>query len=314
MTADLDAKHFHDEDEARRFLEEVRWPDGPICPHCGSVGEAYKTKKVGVYRCGARECRKDFTVRVGTLFERSHIALHTWLFATHLLTSSKKGMSSHQMHRMLGVTYKTAWFMTMRIRESMREFSPSESGQLGGANKVVEIDETYVGGKESNKHKSRRQHRGRGPVGKEPVVSLVEREGKVRSFHVANVTSRTLKPILKEQIDAATHIMTDESAVYPSAAHEFAGHSTVNHSIDEYVRDGGFSHTNTVENYFSILKRGIIGTYHHVSPAHLKRYVGEFDFRYNNRSGLGVSDRDRAVAALRGIEGKRLTYGGSQGR
>jgi transposase-like protein len=312
MSADLDAKHFHDEDAAREFLEEVRWPDGLICPHCGTVGSAYKTKKVGVYRCGERECRKDFTVRVGTLFERSHIALHTWLFATHLLTSSKKGMSSHQMHRMLGVTYKTAWFMTHRIREAMREIHPTESGPLGGENKVVEVDETYVGGKETNKHARKRLNRGRGPVGKEPVVTLVEREGKVRSFHVANVTSRTLKPILKEQIDAATHIMTDESAIYPSATREFAGHSTVNHSIDEYVRDGGFSHTNTVENYFSILKRGIVGTYHHVSPAHLKRYVGEFDFRYNHRTGLGVSDAQRAVAALKGIEGKRLTYGGSR--
>lgn len=314
MTADLDAKHFHDEDAAREFLEEVRWPDGSLCPHCGAIGTAYKTKKVGVYRCSERECRKDFTIRIGTLFERSHIPLHTWLFATHLLTSSKKGMSSHQLHRMLGVTYKTAWFMTMRIREAMRELHPAESGPLGGANKVVEVDETYVGGKEGNKHAWKRQNRGRGPVGKEPVVTLVEREGKVRSFHVANVTSLTLKPILKDQIDAATHIMTDESAIYPSATREFAGHSTVNHSIDEYVRDGGFSHTNTVENYFSILKRGIIGTYHHVSPAHLKRYVGEFDFRYNHRAGLGVSDAERAVAALKGIEGKRLTYGGSQGR
>src|SRR5665213_284362 len=312
MSADLDARHFHDEDAARQFLEEVRWPEGPICPHCGTVGSAYKTKKVGVYRCGERECRKDFTVRVGTLFERSHIPLHTWLFATHLLTSSKKGMSSHQMHRMLGVTYKTAWFMTMRIREGMRDIHPTESGPLGGANRVVEVDETYVGGKEANKHANKRQNRGRGPVGKEPVVTLVEREGKVRSFHVANVTSRTLKPILKDQIDTATHIMTDESAVYPPVTREFAGHSTVNHSIDEYVRDGGFSHTNTVGNYFSILKRGIIGTYHHVSPAHLKRYVGEFDFRYNHRTGLGVSDAQRAVEALKGIEGKRLTYGGSR--
>jgi transposase-like protein len=313
MTADLDAKHFHDEDAAREFLEGVRWPDGPACPHCGTVGAAYKTKKVGVYRCGERECRKDFTVRVGTLFERSHIPLHTWLFATHLLTSSKKGMSSHQMHRMLGVTYKTAWFMTMRIREGMRELHPAESGPLGGENKVVEVDETYVGGKEANKHKSKRLNRGRGPVGKEPVVSLVERDGKVRSFHVANVSTKTLKPILKKQIDAASYIMTDESAVYPAAAGEFSGHGTVNHSIGEYVR-GTFYHTNTVENYFSILKRGIVGTYHHVSQAHLKRYVGEFDFRYNNRSGLGVADAERAVAALKGIEGKRLTYGGSQGR
>jgi transposase-like protein len=307
MTADLDAKHFHDEDAARQFLEEVRWPDGPICPHCGSVGNAYKTRKVGVYRCGAHECRKDFTVRVGTLFERSHIALHTWLFATHLLTSSKKGMSSHQMHRMLGVTYKTAWFMTHRIREAMREQHPVESGPLGGENKVVEVDETYVGGKEANKHASKRQHRGRGPVGKEPVVTLVERDGRVRSFHVADVSAKTLKPILKQQIDAASYIMTDESAVYPAAAREFAGHGTVNHSIEEYVR-GQFYHTNTVENYFSILKRGIIGTYHHVSQAHLKRYVGEFDFRYNNRIGLGVTDFERTEKVAKGAVGKRLTY------
>lgn len=311
MTADLDAKHFHDEGAAREFLEDVRWPDGPICPHCGAIGTAYKTKKIGVYRCGEGKCRKDFTVRVGTLFERSHIALHTWLYATHLLTSSKKGMSSHQMHRMLDVTYKTAWFMTHRIREAMRELHPAESDPLGGQNKVVEVDETYVGGKEANKHASKRQHRGRGPVGKEPVVTLVERDGRVRSFHVADVSSGTLKPILKQQIDAATYIMTDESAVYPAAAREFSGHGTVNHSIEEYVR-GQFWHTNTVENYFSILKRGIVGTYHHVSQAHLKRYVGEFDFRYNNRAGLGVSDAERAIAALKGIEGKRLTYGGSR--
>ena len=304
---------FHDEDKAREHFEALRWPDGPICPHCGSVGNAYKTTKVGVYRCAARECRKDFTVRVGTLFERSHIALHTWLFATHLLTSSKKGMSSHQMHRMLGVTYKTAWFMTHRIREAMRELHPVESGPLGGANKVVEVDETYIGGKEANKHASKRKHPGGGAKGKEPVVTLVERDGKVRSFHIANVSTRTLKPILKQQIDAASYVMTDESAVYPAATREFSGHGTVNHSIEEYVR-GQFYHTNTVENYFSILKRGIMGTYHHVSQAHLKRYVGEFDFRYNHRSGLGVSDAERALAALKGIDGKRLTYGGSQGR
>ena len=310
MPRDLGAPHFYDEEAARLFLEETHWPDGPICPHCGSVGNAYKTKKIGVYRCGARECRKDFTVRVGTLFERSHIPLHRWLLATHLLTSSKKGMSSHQMHRMLGVTYKTAWFMTMRIREAMRELHPVESGPLGGENKVVEVDETYVGGKEGNKHKSRRRTDGaRGPIGKEPVVTRVERDGKVRSFHVANVSTRTLKPILKQQIDAASYIMIDESAVYPSATQGFAGHGTVNHSIEEYVR-GQFYHTNTVENYFSILKRGITGTYHHVSQAHLKRYVGEFDFRYNHRSGLGVSDAERALAALKGIDGKR--YGGSR--
>jgi len=180
MIADLDAKHFHDEEAAREFLEEVRWPDGPVCPHCGTVGGAYKTKKVGVYRCGQRECRKDFTVRVGTLFERSHIALHTWLFATHLLTSSKKGMSSHQMHRMLGVTYKTAWFMTHRIREAMRELHPAESGPLGGANKVVEVDETYVGGKEANKHAA------------SDSIAVVVRSVKSRSSHWLSATARSV--------------------------------------------------------------------------------------------------------------------------
>lgn len=309
MSADLDAKHFHDEDAAREFLESVRWPEGPICPHCGTIGTAYKTKKIGVYRCGERECRKDFTVRVGTLFERSHIALHTWLFATHLLTSSKKGMSSHQMHRMLGVTYKTAWFMTHRIREAMRDIHPIENDPLGGEGKAVEADETYIGGKERNRHKSKRGKHVGGAYGKEAVFSLVERDGRVRSRHVTSVAAATLRPILVQQIDKATKLYTDDAGQYRHMHRDF-DHEVVNHSIDEYVR--GEAHTNTVENYFSILKRGIVGTYHHVSPAHLKRYVGEFDFRYNHRTGLGVSDKERAVAALKGIEGKRLTYGGAR--
>lgn len=306
-----DTAHFHDEEAARKYLEAVRWPEGPVCPHCGSVGGAYATSKVGVYRCAAKECRKDFSVTVGTLFERSHIPLHKWLFATHMMMSSKKGISAHHLHRMLGITYKSAWFMCHRIRESLREKNPS--GPLGGANKVVEADETYVGGKEKNKHASKRQKAGRGPVGKEAVFSLVEREGRVRSHHVASVTSKTLRPILLEQIDKRTHIMTDESSVYPKAVEAFAGHSTVNHGIEEYVR-GGFFHTNTVEGYFSVFKRGIVGTYHHVSPEHLKRYLAEFDFRYNERTALGVTDGDRTLKALRGIEGKRLTYGGSAAR
>ena len=302
--------HFYDEDAAREFLQAVRWPDGPVCPHCGSVGRAYATKKVGVYRCAEKECRKDFSVTIGTLFERSHIPLHKWMFATHLMMSSKKGISAHQLHRMLGLTYKTAWFMCHRIREALR---PGSTGPLGGANKVVEADETYVGGKEKNKHASKREHKGRGPVNKEAVVSLVEREGRVRSRHVADVNSKTLRPILEEQIHKATYIMTDDSKVYLKATKNFAGHGTVNHSIEEYVR-GGFWHTNTVEGYFSILKRGIIGTYHHVSAEHLKRYLAEFDFRYHERSALDVDDAQRTLKALKGIEGKRLTYGGPKAR
>lgn len=302
MPSDLDAPHFHNEDAARQFLEEVRWPDGLICPHCGAIDSAYKTQKAGVYRCGERECRKDFTVRVGTLFERSHIPLHTWLLATHLLTSSKKGMSSHQMHRMLGVTYKTAWFMSHRIREAMKH--NSSAGPLGGEGSFVEADETFVGGKARNRAY-------RKPAPKKAVVALVERQGRVRSRHVADVNADNLRPILEAGVDKASHLRTDESGVYWKVGEEFASHKTVNHSADEYVR--GDASTNAAENFFSILKRGIYGTYQHVSAAHLHRYLAEFDFRHSNRSGLGISDAERALLALKGIEGKRLTYGGHQG-
>jgi transposase-like protein len=299
---DISNPIFHDEAKAREFLEAQRWPDGPFCPFCGqhetvkalpaagSMGE-------GWYHC--RECRKKFTVRVGTLYERSHVPLHKWLFATHLLCASKKGMSAHQLHRMLGVTYKTAWFMAHRIREAMRP--ASDAGPLGGENKVVEADETYIGGKAKNRAFRKE------PPKKEAVVSLVERDGKVRSTHVANVTAKTLRNVLVTQASRTSYLMTDEAPTYKRTGREFAGHGSVNHSIDEYVR-GGFWHTNTVENFFSILKRGIIGTYHHVSEAHLKRYLGEFDFRYNERAGLGVDDAMRAEKALKGITGKRLTY------
>jgi transposase-like protein len=249
----------------------------------------------GWYHC--KECREKFTVRVGTLYERSHIPLHKWLLATHLLTSSKKGMSAHQLHRMLGVTYKTAWFMAHRIREAMKP--AADAGPMGGENKVVEVDETYVGGKAKNRAFAKE------PPKKHAVVSLVEREGKVKSFHVANVTGETLRPILVAHASHKSHLMTDEAAVYPKVGEEFAGHSAVNHSADEYVRLGGFVHTNTAENFFSIFKRGIYGVYHHVSEAHLHRYAAEFDFRYNNRK---ITDAERAAIALKGIEGKRLTY------
>jgi len=310
MSAELQNPIFTDEDAAREALEAVRWPDGPVCPHCGSVERAAKVAgakhRAGLYYCN--DCKGQFTVTVGTVFERSKIPLSKWWLATYLLGSSKKGMSSHQLHRMLGVTYKTAWFMTHRIREAMRQ--GAVPGGMGGQNKVVEIDETYVGGKEANKHAWKRQNKGRGPVGKAPVLSLVERDGQIRSFHVANVTAEFLRPIIVTQVNRASYLMTDESAVYPSIGREFAGHGRVNHSAEEYVR-ARFWHTNTVENYFSILKRGIVGTYHHVSKAHLARYAAEFDFRYNTRA---IGDMDRAVIAAKGIEGKRLTYRPSHGQ
>jgi transposase-like protein len=300
--SDLTNPIFSDEEAARRHFEALRWPNGPLCSHCGSVNNATELKgkstRSGVYKC--KDCEKPFTALIGTVYERSHIPLHKWLLATHLLCASKKGISAHQLWRMLGFgSYRTAWFMAHRIREGMNDEFPK--GSLGGENKVVEIDETYIGGKEANKHA------GRGSVGKAPVLSLVERDGSVRSFHVPNVTAQTLKPLIVSAVHKSSYIMTDESTVYPAIGGEFAGHGTVNHSAEEYVR-AAFWHTNTVENYFSSFKRGIIGTYHHVSETHLHRYAAEFDFRYNRRVALGVTDTDRTNAAIRGTEGKRLTY------
>ena len=253
----------------------------------------------GWYHC--KDCRKKFTALVGTVCERSHIPLTKWLLAMHLMCASKKGISAHQLHRMLGVTYKSAWFMAHRIREAMRELNPT--GPLGGEGKTVEIDETYVGGREKNKHASKRTS-ATGGMGKEIVLSLVEREGKVRSHHIPNVTAKTLRPILEAQIDAASAVYTDDGG--SRVAREFPGHASVNHSIGEYVR--GEVHSNTVEGYFSIFKRGVMGTYHHVSQKHLKRYLGEFDFRYNERTALEVTDAERAKKALAGVVGKRIMY------
>lgn len=297
---------FNDAEAARLHLESMRWAQGRFCPHCGETERTSpvesKKHRAGLYYCLG--CEKTFTVTVGTLFERSHVPLNKWMLAFHLMASSKKGMSAHQLHRMLGVTYKTAWFMAHRIREAMADYNP---GPVGGSGKTVEADETFVGGKEKNRHKSKRfkTHKG-GTWGKETVFSLVEREGRVQSMHVTSVSAQTLRPILVAQVEKDSFLCTDDAGQYRHVKRDFPKHEVVNHSANEYVR--GNAHTNTVENYFSILKRGITGTYHHVSQQHLKRYLAEFDFRYNNRIGLEIDDTMRAAKALQGIEGKRLTY------
>ena len=298
----LSAPHFHNEAAAFARLEAIVWPNGPHCPRCGGFDRITDVKgvRMGVRRCGP--CKREFTVTVGTIFERSHVRLHIWFQAAHLMASSKKGISAHQLHRTLKVTYKTAWFMEHRLREAMREGHFA----MGGEGKTVEIDETFVGGKEKNKHRSKRKHLGTGGAGKEAVFSLVERGGKVRSHHVPKVTADTLRPILQAQVDGATTIMTDEGGSVKKIGSEYDRHESVNHGAGEYVRGG--AHTNTLEGYFSIFKRGIYGTYHHVSQQHLKRYLAEFDFRYNERMALGVSDEARTTKALRGIVGKRLMY------
>jgi transposase-like protein len=298
--SDLSNPIFHNEDAAREWLEARIWANGRVCPRCGTVDQSTlmkgKSHRPGLYQCNA--CREPFTVTVGTLYERSHIPLHKWLAATHLLMASKKGISAVQIHRMLGVSYKSAWFMMHRIRESLRDKMP-EAGGLGGQNKVVEADEIFVGGKARN----RKNH----VAPKEAVLSLVERGGKVRSRHIPDVTGPTLREAIVTQADRASYLMTDEAMAYIPIGREFAGHGTVNHSAEEYVR-AYFWHTNTAECYFSILKRGIVGTYHHVSAAHLHRYLAEFDYRYNERIAVGVNDRERMAKSVKGIVGKRLTY------
>ncbi len=309
-SVDLTNPIFTNADKAREHFEAIRWPQGIYCPFCGSFDRVAalggKSMGAGWYHC--KDCRKKFTAAVGTIYERSHIPMTKWLLATHLMCASKKGMSAHQLHRMIGLPYKTAWFMCHRIREGMRDLRPS--GPLGGSGKTVEFDETFVGGKERNKHASKRNKGHIGGAGKEAVFSLVERGGKVRSRRVPNVTRNTLRPILNEQIAENTRTMSDDGSSRPR--HGEANHHSVNHSIGEYVR--GDIHTNTIEGYFSIMKRGIAGVYHHVSPQHLKRYLAEFDFRYNERSALKVTDAERTLKAIKGVVGKRMTYQQPYGR
>jgi transposase-like protein len=312
----LTQPHFHDEAAAFEMVESIVWPNGPVCPHCGGNERIYVLKGVrskpsqknpngierhGLKKCG--HCKKQFTVRVGTVFEDSHIPLHLWLQAFHLLCASKKGISSHQLHRMLGIKYQSAWHLSHRIREAMRSGALAPMGGAGSSG-IVEADETFIGRKKGAKVQ-------RGAGHKHAVLSLVERGGNVKSVHVQDVTAKTLVPIVNENIAKEATVMTDDAATYYQKLDDFAGHETVNHSAEEYVRHEAGKpviHTNTVEGYFSIFKRGMKGVYQHCSEKHLHRYLAEFDFRYNNRSALGVGDVARSEIALYGVVGKRLTY------
>lgn len=310
---DITNEIYNNADKAREHLESIQWPDGPNCPHCGNCdGEritklAGKSTRPGVYKC--KECRKPFSVTVGTVFERSKVPLNKWVLASHLMAASKKGISAHQLHRMLGVTYKTAWFMAHRIREAMKEDVQS-SGPIGGEGKTVEADETYIGKRDtpymSPQRKGRPFIKSGGAAQKRTVVSLVERGGKVRSFHVDHATKNSVREILVRNVPRETVLYTDESRLYTATGKEYAKHDTVNHSKKEYAR--GPVHTNTIEGFFSIFKRGMKGIYQHCGEAHLHRYLAEFDFRYNRRTALKVSDAERAEDILRGAVGKRLTY------
>ncbi len=299
----LNAPHFHDEEAAYAFVESKLWPHGPVCFHCKSgerVGKMNgKTTRIGLYKCYA--CRKPFTVKMGTIFEDSHVEMKLWLQAIHLLCASKKGMSSNQLHRTLGVTLKTAWFMSHRIREAMRT---GGLAPMGGAGVQVEVDETYIGRKEGRKIAKGYGH-------KRPVLSLVERGGEVRSFHVETATVATVAPIVRDNIDRESLLLTDESRLYWNLGTEFYSHDAIEHGKGEYVR--GDVHTNTVEGYFSIFKRGFKGIYQHCGEKHLHRYLAEYDFRYNNRVRFGIDDTDRASRALAGVVGKRLTYRTTRG-
>ena len=290
---DILAPRFIDPVAARKHLEALRWPDGAECPHCGLINAtAVSGGREGLYQCNS--CREQFTVTVGTVFERSKVPLNKWLLCNHLLVSSKKGISAHQIHRMLGVTYKTAWFMCHRLREAMK---PTDNTPLGGKGKTVEADETFVGGKSKNRAF-------RKPAKKQMVMTLVERDGKARSFHIANIHANTIRSALVTNVDRTSRLMSDDSRAYTYVGKEFAGgHFPVIHNRREYAFDD--MHSNTAENFFSILKRGVIGTYHHWSAVHLHRYLAEFDFRYSTKD---ISDRERADISLKGIAGKRLTY------
>ena len=299
MATNIADPTFHDEAKALAHIGASRWNGEPSCPHCGSVRVRCMEGKTQAGMSLSNDCGDKFTIRTGSVMERSHVPLHKRLLATHLMAASKKGMSAKQMERMLGVTCKTAWFLCHRIREAMDGAAPT--GPMGGHNEVVEADETYVGCEAKNRAT-------RKPAAKKAVVAFVQRDGIARSFHVANVNAKDIRALVITNIDRASVLMADESPIYTRMGKEFANHYAVNHSAMEYFTAGGFKHSNTAENFFSIFKRGVIGTYHHMSEAHLARYCAEFDFRYNTRAGLGVNDTERADLATKGARGKRLMY------
>jgi transposase-like protein len=301
--SDVLARQFTDETAAIAHLEASRWPKEVNCPLCGSLNVhrmAGKTQ-AGYFLCN--DCREKFTCRTGTVLERSHIPVHKWLLAIHLMSASKKGMSAHQLHRMLGVTYKSAWFLAHRIREAMTDKAPTP---LGGEGKSVQADETYYGNTSKRAKGYRKGHRH-----KEQIVALVEPKGRVRAVHVKTATKQTVREILVTNAHRASELHTDESLLYKDVGREFAAHKTVMHGSQGapgfYVGKDGQT-TNAAENFFGIFKRGMVGTYHKCEAQHLGRYVAEFEFRYNNRIGLGINDKMRAEALLKGVEGKRLTY------
>jgi transposase-like protein len=301
MSVDLTNKIFHDETAAREHLEALLWPHGEVCPHCGVIGQATlmkgKTTRPGLYKC--RACRKPFTFTMGTVMERSKISLAKWVLAAQLMASSKKSMSAHQLHRMIDTNYETAWFLFHRLREAAA--GVDTSSPLGGVGMEIETDESYIGGKARNK-----------AFGAVPpkfaVLTMVERGGRARSRRVADVTSKTLRDVIVRNADRKSWLMTDEAPVYEKIGEEFKGHGTVNHSKDEYSRLGGFYTTNSAESFFALLKRSVYGQFHHISEAHLHRYLAEADFKYNHRTKLGYDDAERAAVLLRGTQGKRLMY------
>lgn len=305
----FDAPHFHSEEAAFAYVESLLWPQGPVCPHCGGIERTYDLSKtrVGLKKCG--HCRKQFTVRLGTIFEESHLPLRFWLQAIHLMTASKKGIATRQMQRLLKCSMKTAWFLTHRIREIMD--IPASAGPMGGPGTVIEADETYIGPK-AYPHGGRRKAK-QGPGGKRKIVALVERGGSVRAFKVDNANAATVDRIIAANVAKGGTLMTDESGIYAGigswARGHFKSHGSVIHSAGEYVsRENPNVHTNTVEGFFSVFKRGMRGVYQQCAEKHLHRYVTEFAFRYSNREKLGIDDTERAKIALRGATGKRLTY------